>query len=255
MNINFPRILLILITISSCSLALALDYDTSSREDARRLEVQQEREKAEAEANKMVGKTFWYVPNPKATSRIIFHPTSPTNPNFTVNEQLWKDQFKPASETTFEITGVKVLEDIRYSMLDRYYFEVKFPDGKIGYTQSKPGTTYDSQGLEGHIYRGSRDFQFDNNEYIYAEPPQVIAAREMKEKEKEKKASADARAKWKAKGGVRVGMTINQVLASNWGKPNKVNRSTNKYGVREQWVYEDSNYLYFENGILTSIQN
>lgn len=55
--------------------------------------------------------------------------------------------------------------------------------------------------------------------------------------------------------GVQLGMTQEQVLLSSWGRPERVNRTTNAYGVREQWVYGNRNYLYFKNGILESIQN
>ena len=59
-----------------------------------------------------------------------------------------------------------------------------------------------------------------------------------------------------SKPGVSIGMTSRQVIEdSSWGKPQSVNRTTNQYGVREQWVYGGRNYLYFENGKLTSIQN
>lgn len=53
---------------------------------------------------------------------------------------------------------------------------------------------------------------------------------------------------------VCIGMTADQCRAS-WGRPYRVNRSTGSYGVHEQWCYEGYNYLYFENGILRSIQN
>jgi len=55
--------------------------------------------------------------------------------------------------------------------------------------------------------------------------------------------------------GVRIGMTKQDVLGSNWGKPNHINKTTRSYGVHEQWVYSGNNYLYFEDGILTTIQN
>lgn len=55
--------------------------------------------------------------------------------------------------------------------------------------------------------------------------------------------------------GVRTGMTQQEVLDSSWGKPKSVNKTTTRYGVHEQWVYGNNNYLYFENGILTTIQN
>jgi hypothetical protein len=57
------------------------------------------------------------------------------------------------------------------------------------------------------------------------------------------------------KHGVRIGMTRDDVLASSWGRPFSINRTTNAYGTREQWVYSGGNYLYFDDGILTSIQN
>ena len=56
------------------------------------------------------------------------------------------------------------------------------------------------------------------------------------------------------KQGVSVGMTADRVRESKWGKPRKINRTTNAFGVREQWVY-DGGYLYFENDVLVSIQN
>ena len=54
---------------------------------------------------------------------------------------------------------------------------------------------------------------------------------------------------------VSVGMTKEQVLLS-WGKPKEVNSDSNKYGTSEQWVYSvwGGNYLYFDNGTLSSIQ-
>ncbi|OPY59456.1 MAG: hypothetical protein A4E55_00226 [Pelotomaculum sp. PtaU1.Bin035] len=55
--------------------------------------------------------------------------------------------------------------------------------------------------------------------------------------------------------GVRIGMTQQEVLNSSWGKPKSVNKTTTQYGIHEQWVYGNNNYLYFEDGILTTIQN
>lgn len=53
----------------------------------------------------------------------------------------------------------------------------------------------------------------------------------------------------------KIGMTKEQVLNNtNWGKPKYVNTTINAYGTREQWVYETYQYLYFNNGKLTSIQ-
>lgn len=54
--------------------------------------------------------------------------------------------------------------------------------------------------------------------------------------------------------GVSIGMSQEEVLQSSWGRPEKVNRSVYSFGIHEQWVYGGSNYLYFEDGRLTSIQ-
>jgi len=56
--------------------------------------------------------------------------------------------------------------------------------------------------------------------------------------------------------GVSIGMTQERVLQSSWGRPSKVNRTTTARVSHEQWVYEGGGgYLYFDNGILTAIQN
>ena len=53
---------------------------------------------------------------------------------------------------------------------------------------------------------------------------------------------------------VKIGWTKSMCVAS-WGKPYDINRTTNAYGTQEQYVYSLKKYLYFENGILTSIQD
>lgn len=55
-------------------------------------------------------------------------------------------------------------------------------------------------------------------------------------------------------GYVRIGWTKEMCIES-WGEPNGINKTTNKYSVSEQWVYEGGSYLYFENGKLVTIQN
>jgi len=70
----------------------------------------------------------------------------------------------------------------------------------------------------------------------------------------EKRQAAAAKAKKRSEG-VSLGMSPEDVLASSWGKPESINRTTTQFGTREQWVYGGRNYLYFENGKLTSIQN
>lgn len=50
-----------------------------------------------------------------------------------------------------------------------------------------------------------------------------------------------------------IGMTKDMAIES-LGQPSDINKSVGSWGVHEQWVYGEE-YLYFENGILTSYQN
>ncbi len=53
---------------------------------------------------------------------------------------------------------------------------------------------------------------------------------------------------------VQVGMTEEMCLEA-WGKPKSKNRTILNGLETVQWVYETNSYLYFDNGILTAIQN
>lgn len=52
-----------------------------------------------------------------------------------------------------------------------------------------------------------------------------------------------------------LGMTDGMALSS-LGSPDKINRTTGSFGIHEQWIYYGKDlYLYFEDGILKTIQN
>lgn len=52
-----------------------------------------------------------------------------------------------------------------------------------------------------------------------------------------------------------IGMTKTQVHnKTNWRSPNYVKTTTTAYGTYEQWVCDDYQCLYFDNGKLTTIQ-
>lgn len=53
-------------------------------------------------------------------------------------------------------------------------------------------------------------------------------------------------------GKVRLGMTM-EMCRLSWGEPKSINETISAAGKTAQWVYSD-NYLYFTNGILTTIQ-
>ncbi len=77
---------------------------------------------------------------------------------------------------------------------------------------------------------------------------------ETRKNEEDAKRLAEEKARKKQEG-VRIGMSKQDVLDSSWGEPKKINTSIGSWGTHEQWVYGNGNYLYFENGKLTSIQN
>jgi hypothetical protein len=52
---------------------------------------------------------------------------------------------------------------------------------------------------------------------------------------------------------IYIGMTREMVLDS-WGKPDDINKTTHSFGVHEQWVYGIGQYVYLEDGIVTTIQ-
>lgn len=58
-----------------------------------------------------------------------------------------------------------------------------------------------------------------------------------------------------ANGEVKIGFTKAMCIDA-WGDPQKINKTTTKFGSSEQWIYWDgSAYLYFENDRLSAIQN
>lgn len=51
-----------------------------------------------------------------------------------------------------------------------------------------------------------------------------------------------------------IGMTQREVRNSKWGSPDDINTTITKYGTHEQWVYSGGRYVYFDDGIVSSIQ-
>lgn len=51
----------------------------------------------------------------------------------------------------------------------------------------------------------------------------------------------------------QVGMTADEVRNAKWGNPNKINKDTYEWGTNEQWVYDNYGYVYFKNGIVSSV--
>jgi hypothetical protein len=56
------------------------------------------------------------------------------------------------------------------------------------------------------------------------------------------------------KGSIYIGMS-KKVVSLIKGEPERINTTTGSFGIHEQWVYENNQYYYFENGKLTTVQN
>lgn len=84
---------------------------------------------------------------------------------------------------------------------------------------------------------------------------------DLKKQEANAKRKATLISKYGQESGLKIfnrkiwlGATKEMVIES-WGKPDEVNRSIGVWGVHEQWVYDNNQYIYFENGVLTSWQD
>ena len=219
-------------------------------------EVQQEQLIEAAKRTKLIsaleavrGKTFWYRPNRKAFDKVKF--LVPDKDSRSQLPRYFQPEIMPiAKEINFAVLNYVQGEG------DYYYLKLEFSDGQIGYLalNSKASLDHSVYPVIEHLYLG-KDYVSDLQEYIFPRPPEEIYAEIEKSAAQKKAKQAKAEAAWKARGGVKIGMTTAQVLKSNWGKPNNINRTTTRNGTHEQWVYGGHNNLYFDNGILTAIQD
>lgn len=72
--------------------------------------------------------------------------------------------------------------------------------------------------------------------------------------EEQRKAEQREKAECERRGGLRIGMTADQVKSSCWGKPERINQTITGAFTHEQWVYPGNNYVYLRNGTVTTIQ-
>lgn len=123
---------------------------------------------------------------------------------------------------------------IEYNRNGSIKFEGEFQNGEI---------------YEGKGYRGGKLFyegRFEDG----------IPYRENVSSQKDLRAEADEETRKLNLRNVepQIGMTKDDVLLTKWGKPEDINRTTTRYSVSEQWVYSGYRYIYFEDGIVTAIQ-
>ncbi|MCH5263912.1 MAG: hypothetical protein J1F42_13465 [Lachnospiraceae bacterium] len=105
------------------------------------------------------------------------------------------------------------------------------------------------------IRTGLIAIQFDDGTSIRCESDAGKQWKEKQEQKEEEKRQAEEKEKQEYLANEpKIGMTADEVKASNWGSPEKINKTTYEWGVTEQWCYPNYKYIYFEDGIVTAIQ-
>ena len=61
-------------------------------------------------------------------------------------------------------------------------------------------------------------------------------------------------AECKQRGNPRIGMTVDQVIATCWGKPEHITHTQSGTQTFDQYVYSNNRSLYFQDGVLRSFQ-
>jgi hypothetical protein len=196
----------------------------------------------------MLGKQYWVEPRERSNFPVEFLGVAadgtPTDHRFVLSERI-----------SFTVVGFVVY---------KYHNHVKvsFADGRIGFMEENMDFDRTGRLFKQQFELGDETPRYDWKEYIFSSDPEEVYAKERAAlatkrvaEEKGARIAHAAEAARRARGGVRVGMSMKQVRASSWGAPQDVHRVTTAHAVTEQWVYEGGNYLYFENGILKAIQN
>lgn len=153
--------------------------------------------------------------------------------------------------------GVKVYKN-PYTVVKKEYeqygnclFE---KDGKMAFTTTFQGSTYvaslDVSALNDLLKSNQEfiDFMLDYRDNTYT--PYMVAKIEAAAQEREEKLAEQEY--WENKI-PEVGMTVDEVKKTSWGLPERINKNTYSWGTTEQWSYPGKGYVYFENGIVTSI--
>jgi hypothetical protein len=185
-----------------------------------------------------------------------------SNKVFLVNKQLNKEYVKQLSlqfnEEVSDVNKIYLLDDLypKYqsnqdinALKNQSYYLIDYLN-KVYNNRITVFLNGDGEKLLKNKYK----------EYL-AEQKRIDEQRLAEERKAEQERKAEERRikAQKKSEGVRVGMTEQDVLDSSWGRPDDINRTVTSYGTSEQWVYDrggfNYNFLYFDDGILTSIQN
>lgn len=167
--------------------------------------------------------------------------------------------------TELRCTDVRLIGDGTGYAVPSFVFEKRKDSVQIYIPLTRYPTPF---GVEGYAHRRDRAFVdklvLTPAEEVYAQRAEEERQREEARLQREKEEREHKAALYRKygrqtadlilAGKVRIGMT-REMCREAWGSPDDINRSSGSWGVHEQWVYGLGSYLYFENGILSSIQN
>jgi uncharacterized protein YdaU (DUF1376 family) len=252
--------------------AKTITYTSDEQDSAARRAAYDAEKRAFLE--ELTGKSLWYKPG--GSMRMSFFGAIKVDPRFGIRLE---SRFTPNVTARFEVK--RLIEVPGYTIDKKYVYEIVFEDGRVAYLDPEdvgPSiVTNPRTARSNYITDKPSEAASQYHDKLFSRDPEELlaikaeedarAARDEEAQERATAAAERAEAKsrqqkqaaaereFKRKGGVKVGMTAAQVRASNWGAPSSVNRTTTAGSVHEQWVYAGHNYLYFENGVVTAIQN
>jgi len=222
-----------------------------------------------------IGKTFWYKPSESRLQVTFFQHVGedPVVPNI----RHLQSTIRPDVTLSLQVLERFVLSETHSGQPISFAYRIVFEDGTEALVANEAFGKYASDrpidGDRPGLAKDPAEAVSKLNDRLFVVDPERLAAQHAAEVERLKaeqsaaeatEAAAQAKARPKRtaaakdprrRSGVYLGMTAHQARASNWGAPQSVNRTTGSFGVHEQWVYGGGNYLYFQNGLLTSVQN
>ena len=156
--------------------------------------------------------------------------------------------FGPRDSERFTIEAVnKITPESR----EDAWYRVRFDSGRTGYLNA------DTLRSQMFVEMRHQDARSDSPQGVYElffnERPDIVFARIQRRRFDTQQEAARHEEERFSRGGIRVGMTKQQVLNSSWGQPDSIHSASLGLRPREQWVYGRNN-LFFEDGVLTAVQ-
>lgn len=242
--------------------------------------------------NDLEGKTVWFVPNPKrtpASTRVGFSKT----PMASLDEMVYADSPVKLQVRSVKVDGSSNTLDVVFPDGSTYFMHCD-ATSLVDSVKLESASTDDitDKGISYFDYklRPMSSFDASDQEEIFTTDPKLLT----EQLERVKKASQEAALKRadetiKEENAInaenrererqfeavrnkaisrqpvelqqiirshkiRLGMTPEQVTLA-WGRPQDINRTTTLGGTREQWVYGLKTYVYFQDGVVTAVQN